>query len=219
MVFGNVLVAAAAFLFVSPELIDWPLFFILFVGLSLVISSACTFNNYFDRRLDAKMERTKNRALPAGRISPGSALVFGLVLLFFGVVVLYQTNALALGAALLGFIVYVFLYTPLKPRTPHALWVGAVAGAMPPVVGYTAAANTLDLYALLLFVALFLWQIPHFLAIAVYRYEEYKAAGIPLFIKKNPSDKTKRLARVVFYLSLVVLLLACLALILQRWVR
>lgn len=220
IVYGNAVVAAAAFIFASPEIIDWRLLALMLVGLSGIVASACVFNNYFDRHVDARMERTKNRALAASRISASSAIVFALTLGVVGTLVLgFYTNPLALGVALLGFVVYVFLYTPLKHITPHALWVGAVAGAMPPVVGYTAVIGALDLYALGLFVFLFMWQIPHFLSIAVYRHEEYQAAGIPLFIRKSPKDETKRRARQVFFLSLVVLLVWCLVLILQRWIR
>ena len=220
IIYGNTLTAGAGFFLAGQGVIEWSLLVVMLVGLSFIIASACVFNNYFDRHIDARMERTKNRALVVGHASKTGALLFGLALLLFGTLTLhYYTNILALGVALVGFLVYVFLYTPLKPHTAHALWVGAVAGATPPVVGYTAASGVLDVYAWILFAALFLWQIPHFLAIAVYRFEEYRAAGIPLFISKTPSPETKKKARAVFYASLVVLLLGCLALILQRWVR
>ena len=91
--------------------------------------------------------------------------------------------------------------------------VGAVAGAVPPVVGYVAVTNTLDLTAFWLFAFLFLWQIPHFIAIAVYRYSDYVAAGIPIFVKKPPTERARRLARLSFYISLVVLLTWCAILI------
>ena len=220
IIYGNTLAAVAGFFFAGEGPLDWPLLAATLVGLAAIIASACVFNNYADRHLDAKMERTKNRALVSGRISPRNALIFGLILLALGtLVLLLYTTLLALGTALFGFVVYVFWYTPLKPKSPNALFVGAIAGATPPVVGYTAVTGSFDIYAFFLFAALYLWQIPHFLAIAVYRYEEYKAAGIPLYITQPPGTSARRRARAVFYGSLVVLLLACLALILQRWMR
>lgn len=220
IVYGNALTATAGFFLASSGTIDWALLFVTLVGLSCIIASACVFNNYFDREIDAQMERTKNRALPAKQISGHNALIFASVLGFLGAALLFFfTNTLTLAVALFGLFVYVALYTPLKRATPHALWAGAIAGATPPVVGYTTVTNSLDFYALALFVFLFLWQIPHFLSIALYRYEEYKAAGIPLLIQESPSEETRHRARQVFYLSLVVLVLACLALILQRWIR
>ena len=221
IIYGNALAAAAGFFFASASIpVDWALFAAMFVGLSSVIASACVFNNIADRYFDARMERTKSRALVSGRVSPGSALVFGLALGVLGAAVLwFYTTPLAFGTALLGFAVYVFWYTPLKPKSAAALFVGAIAGATPPLVGYTAVTGTLDLYALMLFAVLYVWQIPHFLAIAVYRYEEYAAAGVPLYIKKAPSAVARRRARLAFYSSLVFLLLFCLTLIVQRWIR
>jgi protoheme IX farnesyltransferase len=209
---GNLLPAAAGFILGSGTSFDGGLFAATLLGLYFVIGSAAVFNNYLDVDIDARMERTRNRPLPAGRISPEHAFAFGAALLFAGyVVLLYYTNTLALGAAMVGFLFYLSLYTPLKRETPHTLWVGAVAGAMPPVVGYTAAAGVFDGYAFLLFIALYLWQIPHSLAISVYRFDEYKKAGIPLFIDVPPTERERVLARKVFRYSLVVLLLGCVA--------
>lgn len=212
----NVLVAAAAFIFASHDTIDWRSFFAMVGGLSFVVASACVFNNYADRFMDTHMERTRGRALAAGRINPTHALLFGSLLLLCGVLLLSLVHLLALGVALVGFVVYVFLYTPLKPNTGYALYAGAVAGAMPPVVGYAAAAGVLDWYALAFFFILFFWQIPHFLAIARYRFDEYSAAGVPLLVKRPRDERERRRARLVFHLSLVVLLVFCAALILQR---
>ena len=216
MVMMNVLVAAAAFVFASHGNINWGSFFAMVAGLSCVVASACVFNNHADRFMDTHMERTKARALAAGRIKPLHALLFGFLLLLCGVLLLGAVSLLALGAALVGFLVYVCVYTPMKPNTGYALYTGAVAGAMPPVVGYTAAAGVLDIYAFAFFLVLFFWQIPHFLAIARYRFDEYSAAGVPLLVKRPRDERERRRARLVFHLSLVVLLVFCAALILQR---
>ncbi len=221
IIYGNALAAVAGFFFASRGLpLDWPLLVATVFGLACIIGSACVFNNVYDYEMDAKMERTKHRPSATGEISRRNATIFGFVLGFFGFsfLILYSST-MALFSALLGFFIYVFLYTPLKPKSAWALFVGAAAGATPPVVGYAAVTGMLDWYALALFGALYLWQLPHFLAIATYRYTEYAVAGVPLFITKEPSSRTKRRAKIVFYSSLVVLLLFCVVLILQRWVR
>lgn len=217
IIYGNALMYAAGFFLASRQGIDWPLFTQGLVGLSLVIGSACVLNNVADREMDAKMERTKRRALPAGTISPKSANVYAAVLLILGLGMLYYfSTPAAFLTAVVGFVVYVYFYTPMKSRTKNALFVGAIAGATPPVVGYAAAAGGYDWWALLLFVALFLWQLPHFIAIATYRFEDYSAAGVPLFARAPKNDRERKIARQIFAASLVVLLAACLAIFLWR---
>ncbi len=217
IIYGNSLVAVAAFFFASRGDVDWLLLLAMLGGLAFIIACGCVLNNIADRKMDAHMARTKKRAMVTGTISIPQALVFAVVLGLLGTFILgFYTNLLTLAVALLGLFVYAGLYTPLKPRSPFALFVGAFAGAVPPVAGYVAVTNMLDWYAVALFVALYLWQLPHFLAIAVYRYNEYTAAGVPLYIKKEPSERAKVVAKKVFRYSLVVLLLFCTALMLQR---
>lgn len=210
IVYGNLLTTLAAFLFASKWEFSTGLFLATMVGMALVIASACVFNNYFDRSIDAKMSRTKARPLVAGAVSPRAAFWYAMALAFVGFALLYIcVNILTALVALAGFIIYVCIYTPLKPLNSLALYVGAVAGAAPVVAGYTAVADKLDLTAFFLFAFLFLWQLPHFWAISVYRYDEYAAAGVPLSVRK-PSNKKKRLARSIFFASLIVLVLFCL---------
>lgn len=215
MVYANVVVAAAAFIYASHGAASWTVGALALLGLGLVIASACTFNNYMDREMDAKMERTKCRALPSGKLSGTHALVMGALLLVAGVMLLAATTLAALVVALAGWVTYVFLYTPLKPHSPHALFVGALAGAVPPVVGYAAVAGTLDSTALALFLFLFVWQLPHFVAISIYRGEEYAAADVPMYFTGTHTARQKKLARLVFYISLVVLLAWCVLLVLS----
>ena len=216
IVYGNVLVAAAGFLYAAAGHPNWFLFLYTLVGLALVIASACIFNNYFDIDIDKKMLRTASRGLVVGNISRHGALLFGTILGIVGAALLYFCTTLpAFAAALLGWVVYVAVYTPLKHITPQALWVGAVAGATPPVVGYAAVIGNIDIHAFWLFLFLCLWQVPHFLGIAAYRYDEYAAAKIPLLINK-PTARGKKAGRMVFYISLVVLLAWCGALMLHR---
>lgn len=216
IVVGNALAAASAGAFAFPSPMPWLVFFAMVCGISCVIGAACALNNIYDRDIDARMERTKKRPIPSGQISDGAAFIFAAALLCLGSFFLYMTTPLALLAALFGFAVYVLLYTPLKHKTRQALFVGALAGATPPVVGYTAATGSLDALALLLFGLMFLWQLPHFLSISVFRYEEYAAAGVPLFITQPPSERSRKVARNIFYASLAVLLLSCVWLMFQR---
>ncbi|MBX4192021.1 heme o synthase [Candidatus Parcubacteria bacterium] len=217
IVYGNAIVAAAAFVYASKGPVDWGVLLFTLIGLSFVVGSACIINNYVDRFIDAKMERTKHRALATGAVKNSHALIISAILLILGIIALHHhVNDLALLVALIGWFLYVASYTPLKHLTPHALWVGALSGATPPVVGYVAVTNAFDMTALWLFLFLFLWQIPHFLAIAVYRNEEYQNARVPVIMKGPYSDIQKRRARQIFLGSLVVLLGWCLVLILQR---
>jgi protoheme IX farnesyltransferase len=212
MVLGNIVVAMAAFIFASPQIIPWGQFFCMSAGLALIIGSGCAFNNYLDRHIDARMERTKGRALPSGAVSGQGAIVFASVFFAGGAVLLWYTNLFALGAAVAGFVTYVLFYTPLKHVSGYALFVGAVAGAMPPVVGYAAAAGTIDSTAAILFILLYLWQLPHFIAIAIYRFDEYATAGVPLLVGRY-GERVRGHARATFYASLWVLLLFCAALL------
>lgn len=217
IVYGNALVAMAGFIYASNWPLHWALFAAMLAGLCLIIASACVLNNYFDRDIDANMARTVTRALVTGAVPLQSALIYGVALGIAGAALLFFfTNLLTLGVAVAGWVIYVFAYTPLKRLTPHALWVGALAGATPPVVGYVAVTNHIDSTALALFIFLCLWQVPHFLAIATYRHDEYSKAGVPLFITKTPSNRAKRWGRGIFYLSLVVLLVWCAALMLHK---
>jgi heme o synthase len=178
---GNAVTAAAGFLLAAHGHISWGLFVAMLVGLSLVIGSACVFNNYIDRGIDRVMARTRNRALVKGAVSGRGALVFGTVLgLAGGLVLLRYVNVLAAAWALLGFVVYVALYGISKRRSVWGTVVGSISGAVPPVVGYVAVTNRFDVTALWLFVILALWQMPHFYAIAIFRLDDYKAAKLPV---------------------------------------
>lgn len=150
-------------------------------GISLVIASACVCNNYLDRDIDRKMDRTRGRALVRGDASPQAALTYAAVLGVVGLgLLLLFTNLITAAIGLFGFIAYVFIYGYAKRRSVHGTVVGSISGAIPPVVGYCAVSGRLDLAALLLFLVLVCWQMPHFYAIAIFRMADYKAAGIPV---------------------------------------
>jgi len=148
------------------------------IGTALVAAGASALNQYMERDLDARMMRTRTRPLPEGRVLPNEALIFSLALAISGVTYLTLfVNGLtgALGASTLA--AYIFLYTPLKTRTAFCTLVGAFPGAVPPLMGWTAARGNLDEVALSLFAILFLWQMPHFFAIAWIFTEDYARGG------------------------------------------
>lgn len=184
IVWSNTLTAAAGFLFAARGALAFGTLAAALAGIALIIASACAVNNWLDREIDAAMPRTKHRPLVSGAVSERGALFFAGILLALGMALLAAlVNGAALAAALLGFIIYVGPYTLAKRATPFGMHVGTLAGAMPPVMGYFAAAGAHAplLPALMLFLVLALWQMPHFLAISLFRAEEYAAAGIPVY--------------------------------------
>jgi len=192
IVYSNALTAIGGFFLAARGNVTVILFLAMIVGLSFVIAAGCVFNNIYDRKIDATMERTKNRAVASGKISKQNAFIFGIILIFLGLFILHShTNRSALLAALLGFVVYVFLYTPLTHKTVYATLIGAIAVATPPVVGYTAVTNKYDAGAIILFIILVLWQMPHFYSIAIYRLKDYSAASIPVLPIKSGIKTTK----------------------------
>ena len=192
IIIGNLITTVAGFALASKGHFDWVLFLTMFVGLGCVIASACVFNNYIDRDLDKKMARTKNRALASGTVSGKSAILYATVLGCMGIAVLgLYTNLIATSIAALGFFIYVILYSFWKTKKNYATLVGSIAGALPPVIGYSAASNRLDGAALLLFAILVLWQMPHFFSIAMFRFDDYSAAKIPILPVEKGVKATK----------------------------
>jgi len=169
------------------------------LGTGLAVASASTLNNYFDRDVDALMWRTQRRALPAGRVKPDSALALGTALGVLAFVVLaIFVNLLSALLALGANLYYVAVYTCwLKRTTSHCTALGGVAGALPPVIGWTAVMNQIGLEALVLFGVLFLWQPPHFWALALGRRDEYAKAGLPMLPVVRGEAATKR--QILFY--------------------
>lgn len=151
----------------------------LLVGTTLVVGAANTLNMYWERESDKLMNRTRNRPLPSGRMSATTALCFGIALGVAGALTLWVgANALVAMLGLFGVASYVLAYTPLKRRSPAALWVGAIPGAVPPVIGWAGIQGEIGTPALALFALLFLWQVPHFLGLAVWKRADYARAGL-----------------------------------------
>jgi len=148
------------------------------LGTLLVASGTGTLNQYIERTFDAQMRRTARRPAAAGRLKPAAVLTFGIVLAVTGSIYLaVATNLLASLLAILTLLTYLFVYTPLKRKTPLCVLVGAFPGAMPPLIGWAAASGRLNIEAWTLYATLFLWQFPHFMAIAWMYREDYDRAG------------------------------------------
>jgi len=155
-------------------------------GIALVAAASSTLNQFIERDTDAGMQRTANRPLPAGRLSPVEALCFGLVAATLGCLYLaLMVNALTAVLALATCLIYTLAYTPLKRLTFLCTTIGAIPGALPPVLGWTAAGGQLDSGALALFAVLFLWQFPHFLAIGWLYHDDYQRAGLRMLPTKK----------------------------------
>src|SRR2546430_13940384 len=188
------------FYMASRDGIDLLLLFHTILGTALVASGASALNEYLERDLDARMTRTRNRPLPDGRLLPAEALIFSAAISAAGVAyLLYFVNALtaALGAVTLAG--YILVYTPLKTRTALCTLIGAFPGAAPPVMGWTAASGRIDVVALSLFAILFLWQMPHFFAIAWIFTEDYTRAGFSIHVS---GEKTGR--QIIFFCSALI---------------
>ena len=182
IIFGNLISVVGGFLLASKGSIDYPLFLATLLGVSLVVASGCVFNNYIDRDIDKKMERTKNRVLVKGLIAPSVTLVYATVLGIAGFVLLYiGANPLAMWRAVMGFVVYVGVYSLyMKRHSVYGTLIGSLSGAAPPVIGYCAVTNEFDAGALILLAIFSLWQMPHSYAIAIFRFKDYQAANIPV---------------------------------------
>lgn len=177
-----VMVTALVGTLIAPEKIYFFKAVLAFFLIAMVVLGAASLNCYIERELDSKMIRTKDRPLPSKRMKPKVALIFGLILLSFSIPSLFIfinpiTSLLALIAAAL----YLYAYTPMKVKSELAVYVGAIPGALPPVMGWTAVTGKIDFMAVSLFLILFIWQLPHFLAISLYHAEDYGAASIIVY--------------------------------------
>jgi len=199
-----VLTAAAGFALATRGSVDYLRMFSAMIGIALLSSGIATLNQYIERDLDALMRRTADRPLPSGKLLPWEALVFGVGLTVLAEVYLaVLVNPLT---ALLGLTViagYLFAYTPLKTKTSLSTLVGAFPGAVPPLIGWTAARGELSLEAWVLFAILFLWQFPHFLAIAWMYREDYARAGILMLPVVEPDGRITGQQIVIYTLMLL----------------
>lgn len=176
---------------------------------ALAVASANTFNCWIERHTDAVMRRTRMRPLPSGRVDPNVALAFAITLGAISVPALsLVANPLTGALGALAIVSYAAVYTPLKRITPHAVIVGSLPGAIPPLMGWTAVTNSMDPGGLVLFAVLFIWQIPHFLAIALYLQEDYKRAGMRVMplVYGEPATRKWTVAYAVLLIPVTLLL-------------
>lgn len=189
--------------------IDWLLLFHTLLGTALIASGTATLNQWYERDADARMKRTAMRPLPAGQVSPLNALLFGIALLIAGEIELaLGVNPLTAWLGLFTVASYLLLYTPLKQRTWWSTTVGAFPGAMPPLIGFAAAAGQLTTEAWILFAIIFLWQFPHFYAIAWMYREDYGRAGIQMLPVVEPDGVSTSRHILAFALLLIPVSLA-----------
>ena len=161
-------------------------------GIALIIASACVLNNIIDRDIDKKMRRTKRREVVSGSISIPKAIIFLTILGLAGfALLLFLTNILTLILGVIAYVWYVVIYGIAKRTTPLSTIIGGVAGSLPPMAGYTALTGSIDAAAIILFLILFFWQLPHFYAISMFRQSDYSKAGIPVWSVRYGLKSTK----------------------------
>lgn len=205
IIMGNLISVAGGFLLAAQGNVDVTLMLATMLGLSLVVASGCAINNCIDRDIDAKMQRTCKRVTVTGELSISSVLMFGLGLGAIGFAMLaIFTNSLAVLFAAIGYGVYVGVYSLyMKRNSVYGTLVGSFSGAVPPVVGYCAVTGQMDIGAGILLLMFSLWQMPHSYAIAIFRFDDYAAANIPVLPVAEGMAKAK--LHIVLYIAVFAL--------------
>ena len=182
---------------------QWPVLVLLIVGGYCMVGASNVFNQIIEIELDAKMDRTKNRPLPSGRITKQNAFILGCVLTILGLAILYNVNPKTAMFGAISIFMYVSLYTPLKTMTPLSVFVGAFPGAIPFMLGWVAATGHFGIEAGTLFIIQFFWQFPHFWAIGWFLYDDYKKAGI-FMLPSGKKDNTTALQILLYTVWLII---------------
>jgi protoheme IX farnesyltransferase len=186
--------------------VNYVAFFHVVFGTAAAASGAAALNQWWERKVDALMQRTRGRPVPAGRMSPNEALIVGSTLSIFGVVYLaIMCNTLSAALAAITIIIYIFAYTPLKRVSTFNTLVGTIPGALPPVIGWVAARGRIDAGAWSLFVILVLWQLPHFFAIAWMYREDYSRAGFEMISSDDQTGERSASQSVLFSIMLLTM--------------
>lgn len=193
IIIGNLTSFSGGFFFGSQYNINYLKFIIILLGIIFIITSSCLMNNYIDRDIDKKMERTKKRSLILKSINLKKYMIYSILLLVLGLIIIFTfTNILTLLLSLIGFFVYIFIYTMKMKRTSiYSTIIGSLSGSMPPLIGYCSVVNKFDIKALILLIIFILWQIPHSYSINIFRINDYKNAKIPNFPLVKGIYKTK----------------------------
>ena len=182
---------------IGIDTFDWNKFICLILGGILMVSASNIFNQIIEKDLDALMSRTKNRPLPNGEISVNSALIIGFIFVIIGLTLLYLINPLCSMLGAISIFIYACVYTPLKLVTPLSVFVGAIPGAIPFMLGWVAATNEIGVEAVTLFSMQFFWQFPHFWAIAWWQNDDYQKAGFKM-LPTGRKDKSTTF-QIIFY--------------------
>jgi protoheme IX farnesyltransferase len=192
--FGNLITATGGFLLAAKGRIDIAVLLPTVIGISLVVASGCVFNNCIDRKMDRKMARTRSRIIAQGLMSSKAAVFYASLLCMVGIAILWAaTNILCIVIVLAGFAVYVGLYSLyLKRNSVYGSLIGSLAGAAPPLAGYCAVSNHFGMEAVILLSIFSLWQMPHCYAIAIFRFQDYTAAAIPVLPVKQGIAAAKK---------------------------
>tara|TARA_B100000131_G_scaffold29809_1_gene27984 strand:+ start:372 stop:1241 length:870 start_codon:yes stop_codon:yes gene_type:complete len=189
--------------YLMVEYESWINFLYLILGTFISSSGACILNQYFEVEFDIKMNRTKNRPLPTGVIKLNNALILGLFLSFFGPIILLKINFLTALISFLTIFIYIAIYTPMKRYSSFNTIIGAIPGALPPLGGWVAATNQVNIEGLLLFGILFCWQIPHFYSLAIIYKEDYKRGGFKMLPGVTENSNLVNFQIIFFTMALI----------------
>jgi len=197
---------AFGFILSSSDSVNWLKLTLITLGGFLLSGASVTINQYLEQKEDSLMNRTKGRPLPTGRISPSSALIFAAIVMTSSLVILFiAANPLTTWLSLLSMVLYSFVYTPLKKVGPIAVFVGAIPGALPPLLGWIANTGVISYEALVIFGIQFIWQFPHFWAIAWVSDEDYRKAGFRLLPSGGGKDHNTSIQIMTYTLFLLPL--------------
>lgn len=214
---AQVILTAGGGMFLAPGRVDPLRCAVSLLAMAMVVGAANAGNCYLERDLDRYMRRTSKRPLPAGRLEPWVAVVLSTVLAAIALPLLaFVANPLSAALALTALLSYVAIYTPMKQRSPLSLWVGAVPGAIPPLMGWTAVRGRIEVPGLVLFAVLFFWQLPHFIAVGLFRKEEYARAGHKI-LTLAISERASKVHALIWTLALLPCTLALTPLGVAGW--
>ncbi|MCO4792965.1 MAG: heme o synthase [Bacteriovoracaceae bacterium] len=200
---GLVMMTAVVGFLLAPGELDFFKGIFSLVLIAMVVMGACALNCYIERDVDALMERTKDRSLPAGRLNPLVALTFGIVLVGGAITLMvFLVNPLTAILSAIATILYLWAYTPMKQKSAFAVVIGAIPGAIPPMLGWTTVTGSIDINAVGLFLILFIWQVPHFMAISIFNAKDYDAANIKVYPNEITTPTTWK---AIFVLTLVMI--------------